>query len=71
MTSTPIVTSAPRSDRELEDALFQDIETLVREFLRRPNRRFPYYRIIRWTEGQQPKLEYVLTVVINPPAIVL
>ena len=71
MTSTPIVTSAPRSERDMEDALFGDIETLVREFLRRPDRRYPYYRIIRWTEGEQPKLEYVLTVVINRPAIVL
>ena len=71
MTSTPIVTSAPRSERDMEDALFQDIEGLVRTFLGRPHRQYPYYRIIRWTEGEQPKLEYVLTVVINAPAIVL
>ena len=71
MTSTPIVTSAPRSERDMEDALFGDMENLVREFLRRPDRRYPYYRIIRWNEGEHPKLEYVLTVVINRPAIVL
>ena len=71
MTSTPIVTSAPRSEQDMEDALFQDMERLVREFLRRPNRQYPYYRIMRWTEGDQPKLEYVLTVVINQPAIIL
>ena len=76
VTSTPIdgnsaLTTAPRSERAMENALFRDIEDLVREFLRRPNRQYPYYRIIRWTEGQDPQMEYVLTVVINRPAIVL
>ena len=55
----------------MENALFRDIEDLVREFLRRPNREYPYYRIIRWTEGQDPQLEYVITVVINRPVVVL
>ena len=63
--------AAPRSERAMENALFRDIEDLVREFLRRPNRQYPYYRIMRWTEGQDPRLEYVLTVVINQPVIVL
>jgi hypothetical protein len=75
-TSTPIdadnaLAAAPRSERAMENALFRDIEDLVREFLRQPNRQYPYYRIIRWTEGQDPPMEYVLTVVINRPVIVL
>jgi hypothetical protein len=76
VTSTPIdadnaLAAAPRSERAMENALFRDIEDLVREFLRQPNRQYPYYRIIRWTEGQDPPMEYVLTVVINRPVIVL
>ena len=75
VTSTPIdrddaLVVATGTESDMENALFRDIEDLVREFLRRPNRQYPYYRIIRWTEGQNPRLEHVLTVVINRPDII-
>jgi hypothetical protein len=68
--ATTVATSTRRSEREIENELFRNIENLVREFLRRPNREYPYYRIIRWTIGEQPRLEYVLTVVINRPTVI-
>ena len=67
--STPIVTTAPRSHRDIENELFYDIEQLVRQFLRRPHLDYPYYRVIRWLEGENPQLEYVVTVVINRPTV--
>jgi len=75
-TSTPLFAAAAttnvlRSERQIENDLFNNIQKLVQEFLRRPNRQYPYYRIMRWTVGEQPKLEHVLTVVINQPAIIL
>lgn len=69
--STPIVTTtAPRTDKDIENELFHDIKEIVRKFLRRPNCDYPYYRVIRWVEGEHPKLEHVLTVVINQPTVV-
>ena len=64
-------TTDTRSEQELENELFQSIENLIRAFIDRPNRNFPYYRIMRWTTGHEPLLEYVVTVVINRPAIIL
>jgi hypothetical protein len=58
-----------RSEREIENELFQTIESLVREFIGRPNRECPYYRIMRLTNDQEPKLEYLVTVIINRPTI--
>jgi hypothetical protein len=69
--ATTVARSTRRSERELENELFRNIENLVREFLARPNREYPYYRVIRWTIGEEPRLEYVLTVVINRPTIIL
>ena len=60
-----------RFERQIENELFEDIERLVRTFLSRPNREYPYYRIIRWIEGNDPKLEYGFTVVINRPVVLL
>lgn len=68
--STPIITTASRSDKDIENELFHDIEEIVRKFIRRPSRHYPYYRVIRWVEGDHPKLEYVLTVVINEPTVI-
>lgn len=68
--STPLITTAPRSEKEIEMELFHDIEQIVRKFIRRPNRDYPYYRVIRWVEGDDPKLEHVLTVVINRPTVI-
>ncbi len=76
-TSTSLLATVPaatsttrRSEREVENELFQHIQNLVREFLRRPNRECPYYRVMRWTIDEQPRLEYILTVVINRPTII-
>ena len=60
-----------RLEREIENELFHNIEGLVRTFLARPNREYPYYRIMRWTDGEDVKLEHVLTVVINRPVVLL
>jgi hypothetical protein len=72
--STPlsaVSTNTVRSEREIENELFHNIEQLVREFLDRPNRQYPYYRVMRWTTGEQPKIEHIVTVVINRPVIIL
>ena len=75
--STPLLAAAAadnhtrRSEREIENELFHNIEGLVRTFLARPNREYPYYRIMRWTDGEDVKLEHVLTVVINRPVVLL
>jgi len=74
--STPLSTIAAthspcRSEREIENELFQNIEKLVREFLRRPNCKYPYYQIIQWTMDEPMRLEYALTVIINRPTIIL
>jgi hypothetical protein len=69
--STIAATHSPcRSEREIENELFQNIEKLVREFLRRPNCKYPCYQIIQWTIGEQMRLEYTLTVIINRPTII-
>src|SRR5271170_1182035 len=74
--STPVSTSSitigsRRSERDIENELFQNIETAVQEFLRHSNREYPSYRIIRCTIGEQPRLEYTVTIVINRPTIIL
>ncbi len=51
-TATTTTSSSRRSGREIENELFQNIQNLVREFLRRPNREYPYYRVMRWTIGE-------------------
>ncbi len=38
VTTTVATTSTHRSERAIENELFRNIENLVREFLRRPNR---------------------------------
>ena len=68
--STPIITTAPRSEKDIENELFHDIQVIVRNFIRHPNRHYPYYRVMRWFEGDDPKLEHILTVVINRPTII-
>jgi hypothetical protein len=74
-TSTPlssaVSTNTDRSEREIENDLFHNIEQLVREFVNRPNRQYPYYRVMRWTTDDQQQIEHIVTVVINRPAIIL
>ena len=79
-TSTPRTASTPpqpilmpytRSERQAEDELFQRIERLIRDFLSRPNRRYPYHRIMEWTLPDDPALNYCAVVIINPPSTVL
>jgi hypothetical protein len=79
-TSTPRTASTPpqpilapytRSERQAEDELFQRIERLIRDFLSRPNRRYPYHRIMEWTLPDDPTLNYCAVVIINPPITVL
>ncbi len=76
--STPLSTgsidtaaAAVRSEKEIENDLFNNIEQLVCEFVNRPNRQYPYYRIMRWTIGEHPKIEHLVTVIINRPTIIL
>jgi hypothetical protein len=76
LASTPVTASSitignPRSERDIENELFQNIETSFREFLRHSNREYPSYRIIRCTIGESPRLEYTVIVVINRPTIIL
>ena len=67
----PILAPYTRSEKQAEDELFQRIERLIRDFLDRPNRRYPYHRIMEWTMGDEPTLNYSAVVVINPPSTVL
>ena len=67
----PILMPYTRSERQAEDELFQRIERLIRDFLSRPNRRYPYHRIMEWTLPDDPTLHYCAVVIINPPATVL
>jgi len=69
--TTAVTTVTRRQLREMENELFHNIETLAREFVTRTNTEYPHYRVIRWTVGEQPTREYVLTVVLNRPAIIL
>jgi hypothetical protein len=61
------------SESEIENALFQNIQMLVQQFLDRPNRQYyPYYRVMRFIiDKQWQQLEYALTVIINRPTIIL
>ena len=59
------------TERQLEQELFDNIQRLVQEFVSRPNRHYPYYRVMRWTTGDQPRIEHLVTVVINRPTILL
>lgn len=68
--STHIMPTVPRSQKDIENELFDDIEQLVRKFIRRPNLDYPYYRVIRCIEGDDSKLEHFITVVINRPSVV-
>jgi hypothetical protein len=69
--STVSTIDTVRSKKEIENDLFQNIEQLVREFVNRPNRQFPCYRVMRWTTDEQPKIEDFVTVIINQPTRIL
>jgi hypothetical protein len=60
-----------RSEREIENELFQNIQNLIQEFLHRRNRHYPCYQVTRLMMSEQSQLEYILTVVINRPTIIL
>ena len=60
-----------RTEQAIEQELFDNIQRLVQEFLSRPNRHYPYYRVMRWTIGDQPRIEHMITVVINQLTILL
>lgn len=72
-TSTPLSLHSPeettRSEQEIVNDLFTNIEQLVRTFVNRPNRQYPYYRVMRWTTGEPSNIEHFVTVVINRPTI--
>ena len=59
------------TERQSEQELFDNIQRLVQEFVSRPNRHYPYYRVMRLTTGDQPRIEHLVTVVINRPTILL
>ena len=67
----PILAPYTRSEKQAEDELFQRIERLIRDFLNRPNRRYPYHWIMEWTLPGEPTLNYSAVVIINPPSTVL
>jgi hypothetical protein len=56
-----------RSETEAEDALFQQIETLIHRFLTRPNRRLPYHTTIRWTANPGTVPDYTVMIKIDQP----
>ena len=73
-TSTPlpdVSINAARSEREIENDLFNNIEQLVREFVTRRNRHYPCYRVVRITTGGQSDMEYFVTIIINRPTMIL
>jgi len=62
-TSTPLSSAISamhtvRSEQEIENDLFHNIEQLVREFVNRPNRQYPYYRVMRWTTDDQQQIAF-------------
>ena len=67
----PILVPYTRSEKHAEDELFQRIERLIRDFLNRPNRRYPCHRIMEWTLVEEPTLSYSAVVIINPLSTVL
>ena len=67
----PILVPYTRSEKQAEDELFQRIERLIRDFLNRPNRRYPYHRILEWTLDEEPTLSYSADITINPPSMVI
>lgn len=72
MSSTPpISTCSTSTDGDAEDELFEGIERLIRDFLGRPNRCYPYYRILRWALEEEPTLSFSAVVVVNRPTALI
>ena len=67
----PIPAPDTLSERQAEDDLFQHIDQLIRDFLRRPDRRSPYHRIMEWTLPDDPTLHYCAVIIINPLSTLL
>ena len=67
----PILVPYTRSEKQAEDELFQRIERLIRDFLNRPNRRYPYHRVLNWTLEDDPTVSYSVVVTINAPSMVI
>jgi hypothetical protein len=58
------------TENDHEDNLMDQMDELIRHFLRRPNRRSPYCSLFRWTfdDTDESKLSYSVVVKIEEPS---
>ena len=67
-TQVPILVHPTGEITPREDLLVDEIDTLVRQFLVRPNHQSPYLFTFRWAVDDGPSLNYSVTLTIHEPA---
>ena len=55
---------------ETKKELFIKMKNFLEEFSNQADHVYPYYRNLSWSVGEEPKLEYTLTLTINRPMTV-
>ena len=67
-TPIPVLPGQILTEEDQEDILIQQINELIRSFLRLPNRRYPYRGLFRWTFDDDPNGDFSVVMLINEPA---
>ena len=67
-TPIPVLPGQILTEEDQEDILIQQINELIRSFLRLPNRRYPYHGLFRWTLDDDPNADFSVVMLINEPA---
>ncbi|CAF1097621.1 unnamed protein product [Adineta ricciae] len=60
-----------RSKEEIQNYLRQSFETVIQDLFNDDKLCYSYSRIVEWSIGDDPKLEYHLTIGIRQPTIVI
>jgi len=66
--TTPVLPGEILTQEEHEDILVQQINELIRGFLRLPNRRNPYRGLFQWTLEGDATADYSVVMLISEPA---
>jgi hypothetical protein len=64
----PVLPGQILTEEEHEDIMIQQINELIREFLRLPIRRNPYRGLFQWTLEGDATADYSVVMLINEPA---
>lgn len=67
LTQIPILTPEINDITNQEHLLINEIDTIIRRFLMRPNQRFPYLFTFRWLINEEATPHYAVTLTIHEP----